>query len=113
MLLKSEGSFVSAQSDSAREKTLSRAISSYYYACFQCTVALMLLRGVPVSKHTFVRSFVNKELILKGLLPGELGKFYNDLMDSRSDADYSFYTSRGRNDCQSSGTLYIRHTCYH
>jgi len=89
MLNKSEGSYISAMRDAQSEETFARAVSSFYYACFQSVVAFMLLRGETVSKHRFVRSFVNQELVLKKLLSNELGKFYNELMDCRSDADYS------------------------
>jgi uncharacterized protein (UPF0332 family) len=49
----------------------------------------MILRGLTETKHTHVRGFVNKELVLKGLIEKRLVKFYNKLMEDRSDADYS------------------------
>jgi uncharacterized protein (UPF0332 family) len=49
----------------------------------------MLHIGKSSSKHTYVRSFLNKELTLTGKVPIELSKMYNELMDMRSDADYS------------------------
>lgn len=48
----------------------------------------MVIDGISVSKHTHVRSYVNKELGYKGLIPVELVKMYNKLMDSREEADY-------------------------
>lgn len=48
----------------------------------------MVIEGLSVSKHTHVRSYVNKELGYKGLIPIEMVKMYNKLMDSREEADY-------------------------
>lgn len=49
----------------------------------------MILKGFSETKHTHVRAFVNRELARKGLLEKRLVKFYNKLMEDRSDADYS------------------------
>jgi len=49
----------------------------------------MILKGQRETKHTHVRAFVNKELAQKGLIENRLVKFYNKLMEDRSDADYS------------------------
>ena len=88
MLKKAAASFLSAQNDFETE-LYDRAISSLYYSAFQTIVALMLLRGESVSKHTHVRSFVNKELKLPGHIPIELSNMYNVLMGMRADADYN------------------------
>ncbi len=49
----------------------------------------MILQGQSERKHTNVRAFVNRELARKGVLEKRLAKFYNKLMEDRSDADYS------------------------
>lgn len=67
---------------------LDSTISELYYSAFQTVCALMVIEGLSVSKHTHVRSYVNKELGYKGLIPVELVKMYNKLMDSREEADY-------------------------
>lgn len=72
-------------------------ISELYYSAFQTVTALILLRDEPVSnKHTYVRTWVNKQLGLTGLLPTDLVKMYNRLMDFRSDADFNAEISFGR-----------------
>lgn len=88
LLKKSRNNYESALSDfiAGRYDT---CVSGLYYSCFQSTVALMISRGLTASKHTTVRAFVNKELARKGLMDIKLVKFYNKLMEDRSDADYS------------------------
>ena len=74
-------------------------VSELYYSAFQTVTALILLRGDSVSnKHTSVRSWVNKQLGLTGLLSNDLVKVYNRLMDRRADADYSAEVSFGKDD---------------
>lgn len=64
--------------------------SALYYSAFQYVTALILTRGEKVSnKHIYVRGWVNKNLGATGLLPVELAKLYNRLMDHRAEADYS------------------------
>jgi uncharacterized protein (UPF0332 family) len=60
-----------------------------YYSAFQTVAALMVLKGVNVSKHTHVRGYVNKEIAVKGLIDKEQSKLFNKLMEYRSDADYN------------------------
>lgn len=88
LLVKSKSSYNSAVRDHENGSN-DRAISSLYYSCFQALFAYMLHTGKSSSKHTYVRSFLNKELTLTGKVPVELSKMYNELMDMRSDADYS------------------------
>lgn len=87
MLSKSRGSYASAIDDFDKQR-YDRCVSSLYYSAFQTVVALMILRKENASTHTYVRSFVNKELVFSGFLTKELGSVYNKLMDMRSDADY-------------------------
>ena len=87
LLLKSQGKFRSAEL-SFREGLYDSAVSDLYYSAFQTISALMVLRGVSIHKHTYVRSYINKELGLKGIVSLDLVKMYNILMTSREDADY-------------------------
>lgn len=88
LLKKSKNNYESALSDfnAGRYDT---CVSGLYYSCFQSVIALMISRRQSERKHTHVRAFVNKELARKGLLEKRLVKFYNKLMEDRSDADYS------------------------
>ena len=61
--------------------------------------ALILARGEKVSnKHTYVRGWVNKNLASTGLVPAQLVKMYNRLMDHRAEADYSATVSFSKED---------------
>lgn len=89
MMKKSSQKFESALDDFEKQR-FDSCISNLYYSAFQAVVALLIIEGKSQSKHTFVRSYVNKELVMKGLVSKELGKAYNSLLDYRSDADYNF-----------------------
>lgn len=88
MLRKSAAALRSAKA-SLEVASCDRAVSDLYYSAFQAAVALMIIRKETSTKHTHVRAFVNRELANKGLLPVELAKMYNKLMDLRDEADYS------------------------
>ncbi|WP_206109336.1 HEPN domain-containing protein [Paenibacillus sp. HB172176] len=88
LLNKSKNNYESAQSDFLARR-FDTCVSGLYYSCFQSVVALMILRGQAETKHTHVRAFVNKELARRGIIEKRLVKFYNKLMEDRSDADYS------------------------
>jgi uncharacterized protein (UPF0332 family) len=88
LLQKSEQSYSSANGDFERGN-YDRAVSSLYYSAFQALSALMLSEGLNSNKHSHVRSYLNKELVMKGKISIELGRMYNKLMDNRDDADYS------------------------
>lgn len=94
MQRKSMDSLESGKVDAAAGR-LDSAISRYYYSFFQKVAALMVLKSLSTSKHTHVRSFVNRELGKCGLLPVECVRMYNKLMDFRQDADYSYDNSIG------------------
>jgi len=59
-----------------------------YYACFYGVVALLHRRQLPTRKHTGVRALLNQHFVKPGLVSSELGDFYNDLFDTRHEADY-------------------------
>ncbi len=59
-----------------------------YYACFYAVVALLNRHQVPTRKHTGVRALLNQHFVKPGLVGADLGDFYNDLFDTRYEADY-------------------------
>ena len=63
-------------------------VNRLYYACFYAVNAILIRQGVTVSKHTAVRSALNRQLVARGLVTRELGRLYNDLFDSRQRGDY-------------------------
>lgn len=88
LLIKANSKFDSAQANFLAGR-MDSCVSDLYYSAFQYVCALMVKTGKSTSKHTQVRSFVNKNLSLQGLMSIELARMYNKLMDMRSDADYS------------------------
>jgi uncharacterized protein (UPF0332 family) len=88
MLKKAEQKFELAKYSLSRG-LLDACVSELYYSAFQTVTALILSRNEQVSnKHTFVRSWLNKNLGQTGKVSLEMVKTYNRLMDLRSDADY-------------------------
>jgi uncharacterized protein (UPF0332 family) len=59
-----------------------------YYACFYAVMALLCRRQLPTRKHTGVRALFNQHFAKLGLVRADLADFYNDLFDTRHEADY-------------------------
>jgi len=64
------------------------AASRAYYAAFHGLTAVLASRGLAFTKHTAVRAALHRDLIQADLLPSELGKDYDFLLDLRETADY-------------------------
>jgi uncharacterized protein (UPF0332 family) len=64
------------------------AASRAYYAAFHGVTAVLASRGLAFTKHTAVRAALHRDLIQADLLPSELGKDYDFLLDLRETADY-------------------------
>lgn len=60
-----------------------------YYACFYAVIAWMQVVRKDSSKHTGVRSVVNRDLVSMGRLLPEDGDLYNRLFTRRQEADYT------------------------
>lgn len=96
MMLKKSAQKFSVAELSFQQGFYDSCVSELYYSAFQAVTALIILRGEQVSnKHTYVRGWVGKNLGQTGLIPIELVKVYNRLMDHRMDADYSVEISFG------------------
>jgi uncharacterized protein (UPF0332 family) len=63
-------------------------VSRLYYACFYAVIAVLLHRGLTSSKHSGARSLFGRYLVRPGAVPRELARVYNELFDSRQEADY-------------------------
>lgn len=72
--------------DSARTNA---AVNRLYYACFYAVSAALLQRGLSSPKHTGVRAHFHRHLVKPGIVPTELGKFFDLLFNSRQKGDYS------------------------
>jgi len=64
------------------------AASRAYYAAFHGVTAVSASRGLSFTKHTAVRAALHRDLIQAQLLPTELGRDYDFLLDLRETADY-------------------------
>ena len=64
------------------------AASRAYYAAFHAVTAVLASRGLSFTKHTAVRAALHRDLIQAQLLPTELGRDYDFLLDLRETADY-------------------------
>lgn len=62
--------------------------SRAYYAAFHGVTAVLATRGLAFTKHTAVRAALHRDLIHDQLLPADLGKDYDFLLDLRETADY-------------------------
>jgi uncharacterized protein (UPF0332 family) len=63
-------------------------VNRLYYACFYAVSALLLQGGLSSSKHTGVRSLLNRHDVRTGKVPKELAPIYNDLFERRHEGDY-------------------------
>ncbi|GAB4252476.1 HEPN domain-containing protein [Deferrisoma sp.] len=65
------------------------AVNRLYYAAFYAASAALLAKGLSSPKHSGIRSLLHREFVRPGLLPVDLGKFYDQLFDSRQKGDYA------------------------
>jgi uncharacterized protein (UPF0332 family) len=73
-------------------------VNRVYYSCFYAVSALLASRGLSSSKHTGVRSLFGRHFICAGLITPELGRFYNDLFESRQESDYKDFSRVSRDE---------------
>jgi len=64
-------------------------VNRLYYACFYAVTALLLQQELLTSKHTQVRSLLNRHFVRPGTVPPELGALFNRLFDYRHEGDYA------------------------
>jgi len=69
-------------------RKLFAAVNRIYYAIFYEVLALLLAKGFSSSKHSGVRSLLNKEFIKSGIISEECGDFYNRMFGFRQRGDY-------------------------
>ncbi|HEY9722820.1 MAG TPA: HEPN domain-containing protein [Oscillatoriaceae cyanobacterium] len=74
--------------DLATRQHWNGAANRLYYACYYAVTAWMASRALTVSKHTHVRSTLNRDLVKPGLISEALGNFFNDLYELRTESDY-------------------------
>lgn len=65
-------------------------VNRIYYAMFYAVNAL--------SKHSGVRALFNRELVNKGLIEKEWGRFYSEMFDRRQKGDYEDFVKFNKED---------------
>ena len=67
------------------------AVNRLYYACYYAVSALMLKNSIKTQTHKGIRNMFGSHFIQTGLIPRELGRFFNDLFDKRHTGDNDDY----------------------
>ena len=77
------------------------AVNRMYYACYYAASAILIANGVETKSHDGVRRMVGQELILKGIIDAEYGRFYNQLFSKRETGDYEDFINHDLNTVES------------
>lgn len=77
-----------AARDTAAKGQWRNCSNRIYYACFYAVLGVLSLDGKGGSKHSGVRSIFNTDYVNQGLFSEELGKFYSQVMTTRTEVDY-------------------------
>jgi len=64
-------------------------VNRLYYSCFYAVSALLVRDGLSSSRHTGVRSLLNRHYVRTGKVPRALARVYNDLFERRQEGDYA------------------------
>ena len=64
------------------------AVNRMYYACYYAATALLISEGIMVKSHDGVRQSLGMNMVLKGKISPDLGRFYSRLFSKRSTGDY-------------------------
>ncbi len=78
-----------SESDVLFQASLYRgAVNRAYYAMFYAVLALSVVKGQVISKHSGLIAFFDLEYIKKGILPKDLSKALHLAFDQRQSFDY-------------------------
>lgn len=64
-------------------------VNRLYYSCFYAVSAPLVRDGLSSSRHTGVRSLLNRHYVRTGKVPRGLARVYNDLFERRQEGDYA------------------------
>lgn len=64
-------------------------VNRLYYSCFYAVSALLVRDGLSSSRHTGVRSLLNRHYVRTGKVPRDLARVYNDLFERRQEGNYA------------------------
>jgi len=71
-----------------RERHWNACVNRLYYACFYAVTALLATEGISSSKHSGVKSFLNRDWVKTNKISKEHGQLYNSLFENRQEGDY-------------------------
>ena len=80
------------------DATSESAVNRIYYAMFYAVNALLITKGFSSSKHAGILGIFNREIVNKGLIEKELGKFYSEMLDNRQEGDYKDFVKFEKED---------------
>jgi uncharacterized protein (UPF0332 family) len=63
-------------------------VNRLYYTCFYAVTALLLRHNLSASKHSGVRSLLNRHFVRTGAISSTLGMLYRNLFERRQHGDY-------------------------
>lgn len=72
------------------------ALSRAYYAAFHAISLVFFLDGKSFSRHGQLIGAFNKDYIVTGIFPKELGKAMGKLYDARQSSDYDVFVKSSR-----------------
>lgn len=72
--------------------SLISAVNRMYYCMFYAVVALLKTGNMSSSKHSGVRAMFNQHFVKTGIVPKEIGKFYEKIFNERQEGDYIDYS---------------------
>lgn len=72
------------------------AVNRLYYACYYAATALLVANCIETKSHDGVRQMLEKEFILTGKIPVELGRFCSVAFCKRSAGDYEDFITHTR-----------------
>jgi uncharacterized protein (UPF0332 family) len=64
-------------------------VNRLYYSCFYAVSALLVRDGFASSRHTGIRSLLNRHYVRTGMVPRDMARLYNDLFERRQESDYA------------------------
>jgi len=76
------------------------AVSRAYYTMFYCTEAILLTKGISVSKHSALIALLGKEFVKTGEVPHRFFTYLRLAFQLRQVADYSFETHLSEEDAE-------------
>ncbi|MEW6203061.1 MAG: HEPN domain-containing protein [bacterium] len=82
------------------DATLVSVVNRIYYAMFYAVSALLITKELFSSKHSGILSLFSREIINKGLMERQYGKFYSEMFNNRQEGDYKDFTEFEKKDVE-------------